>query len=284
MSVKKPPSRKENDMAKEVAKVAEENKVVALPTTTAYEQFAGGGFSEVTTEDLAIPFLRVLAQLSPEVNKRDAKYVQGAEAGMIYNTVLGKVWDGEKGVIIVPCHYSKRFLEWRPRNSGGGFVASYTPEEAAQLRTARNDRNEDILPNGNLLTPTAQFFVLLLHEEGVQPCLLSMTSTQLKKARKWLTQMQAMTAKGKAGTYTLPMFSHAYRLKTVAESNDKGDWFGYDVAKERALDPGNTDDADLIQQAINFMQSVKAGDVKIKHEDSVDHAPSTGASDDNVPF
>lgn len=271
-------------MAKNEVAVKEESKVVALPNTTAFEQFAGGGFSEVTTDDLAIPFIRILAQLSPEVNKRDGKYIQGAEAGMLFNTVLGKAWDGEEGVLVVPCHYSKRFLEWRPRSSGGGFVSSYTPEEAATMRTTRNDRNEDILPNGNLLTPTAQFFVLFIHEEGVQPSLIAMSSTQLKKARKWLTQMQAMTAKGKNGTYTLPMFSHVYRVKTVAESNDKGDWFGYDISKERALSMESPDDRDLVEQAVRFVQSVKAGDVKIKHEDGEGSAPSHADSDDNIPF
>lgn len=274
-------------MAKENKEVAvkEEPKVVALATTAAFEQFAGAGFSEVTTEDLAIPFLRVLAQLSPEVNKRDAKYVQGAEAGMIFNTVLNKAWDGEEGVLVVPCHYSKRFLEWKPRGSGGGFVASYTPEEAATMRTVKNDRNEDILPNGNLLVPTMQFFVLFLHEDGVQPSLVSMTSTQLKKGRKWLSQMQALTAKGKNGTYTLPIFSSVYRMKSVAESNDKGDWFGWDVARERPLDMSNADDADLVKQAVSFMQSVKAGDVKIKHEEAEDHTPSNAsAGGDEVPF
>jgi hypothetical protein len=184
---------------------------------------------------------------------------------------------------VVPCHYSKRFVEWKPRASGGGYVNSYTPEEAAGMRTTRNDRNEDILPNGNLLTPTAQFFVLFLHEEGVQPSLLSMTSTQLKKARKWLTQMQAMTAKGSKGVYTLPMFSHVYRVKTVAESNDKGDWFGYDITKERALNMADGDDADLVQQAINFAKSVKAGDVKIKHEDADGFTPAASDRDD-IPF
>ncbi len=275
-------------MAKESKEVAvkEESKVVALPGANAFEQFAGVGFSEVSTEDLAIPFIRILAQLSPEVNKRDGKYVQGAEAGMLFNTVLGKAWDGEKGIVVVPCHYSKRFLEWRPRQSGGGFVGSYTPEEAARLRTTRNDRNEDILPNGNLLTTTAQFFVLFLHEEGVQPSLLAMSSTQLKKARKWLTQMQAMTAKGKNGaSYTLPMFSHAYRIRTVAESNDKGDWFGYDISKERALNMEDPEDNDLVQQAVRFAQSVKAGDVKVTHEEGEGFTPaSTDLDSDNVPF
>lgn len=272
-------------MAKESKEVAvkEESKVVALPIATEFEQFGNMGFSEVTTEDLAIPFIRILAQLSPEVNKRDGKYIQGAEAGMLYNTVLGKAFDGEQGILVVPCHYSKRFLEWKPRSSGGGFVTSYTPEEAAKLRTTRNDRNEDILPNGNLLTTTAQFFVLFIHDEGVQPSLLSMTSTQLKKARKWLTQMQAMTAKGKNGPYTLPMFSHVYRIKTVAESNDKGDWFGYDIAKERALNMANETDLDLVQQAVQFAQSVKAGDVKVKHEEANDSTPSFVDSDE-TPF
>lgn len=270
-------------MAKNEVAVKEESKVVALQQSLAFEQFAGGGFTEVTTDDLAIPFIRILAQLSPEVNKRDGKYVQGAEAGMLFNTVLGKAWDGEQGIVVIPCHYSKRFLEWRPRSSGGGFVASHTPEEAAKFRVTRNDRNEDILPNGNLLTPTAQFFVLFLHEEGVQPSLLSMTSTQLKKARKWLTQMQAMTAKGKNGTYTLPMFSHAYRVRTVAESNDKGDWFGYDIVKERPLNMENAEDRELVEQAVRFAQSVKAGDVKIKHEDGEGSTPSHADSDD-IPF
>lgn len=272
-------------MAKESKEVAvkEEAKVVALPMTTEFEAFAGGGFSEVTTEDLAIPFIRILAQLSPEVNKRDGKYIQGAEAGMLFNTVMNKAFDGEEGILVVPCHYSKRFLEWKPRTAGGGFVSSYTPEEAARLRTTRNDRNEDILPNGNLLTPTAQFFVLFIHDEGIQPSLLAMTSTQLKKARKWLTQMQAMTAKGKNGNYTLPMFSHVYRVKTVAESNDKGDWFGYDISKERALNMANEEDNDIVQQAVRFAQSVKSGDVKIKHEDSDGSTPSVEDSDD-VPF
>ena len=55
-----------------------------------FEDFSGEGFAEVTSEDLAIPFLRVLAQLSPQVNKRDAAYVQGAEAGQMFNTVLNE--------------------------------------------------------------------------------------------------------------------------------------------------------------------------------------------------
>jgi hypothetical protein len=102
-----------------------EGEVIAFDPSTVLEEFAGEGLEEVTAEDLAIPFLRVLAQLSPQVNKRDGAYVEGAEAGMIYNTVANEAYDGEKGILVVPCHYNRRFVEWQPRSSGGGFVGSY---------------------------------------------------------------------------------------------------------------------------------------------------------------
>ena len=89
------------------------------------ESFANMGMEEMTAEDLSVPYLRILAQLSPQVNKRDGAYVQGAEAGMIFNTVSNEVYDGEQGILVVPCYFNRRLVEWKPRASGGGLVASY---------------------------------------------------------------------------------------------------------------------------------------------------------------
>lgn len=274
-------------MAKESKDVAVKTEgvsanVVTMAPASAFEEFAGQGFDEVRNEDAAIPFVRILAQLSPQVNKRDGKYVQGAEAGMLYNTVQNVAYDGEKGILVVPCYFAPRYLEWKPRSTGGGFVASYTPDEAAPMlrQCTRNDRNEDILPNGNLLQNTAQFFVLVLGEDGPQRALISMTSTQLKKARNWNARMGALTGKGSRGTYTLPTFGAVYRLKTVPEANDKGDWFGWDIALERKLDPNNAEDAELFQQGAVFYKSVKAGAVKVKHEDAEDLTPSDSMAHD----
>jgi hypothetical protein len=44
-----------------------------------FEEDANTSFSNMGSDDFALPFLRVLGQLSPETNKRDAKYVEGAE-------------------------------------------------------------------------------------------------------------------------------------------------------------------------------------------------------------
>ena len=38
-----------------------------------FETDAGQGIANIKQDDLALPFLKVLGQLSPECNKRDAK-------------------------------------------------------------------------------------------------------------------------------------------------------------------------------------------------------------------
>lgn len=248
------------------------NTAVALATE--FEEFAGVGMEEVGSEDLAVPFLRILAQLSPQVNKRDGAYVQGAEAGMVFNTVLNEAYSGEEGILVVPCFYNRRYVEWKPRAAGGGLVASYEANDPIKDTTQKNDRGEDVLPNGNLLSNTAQFFVLLLHPtQGPQRCLITMTSTQLKKAKAWNMNLNSYTAMGKNGLYTLPMASHVYRLRTVPERNDKGDWFGWLISRERALDIQT--EGHIFRMGIEFAKSVRAGEVKVKEDvDHHDAAPS----------
>ena len=67
-------------------------------STNLFEADADKGSQNITQDDLALPFLKVLGQLSPEVNKRNGKYVEGAEPGMILNTVTNDIYDGSKGL------------------------------------------------------------------------------------------------------------------------------------------------------------------------------------------
>jgi hypothetical protein len=258
--------------------VAVKAQSTAVVVAEEFEAFAALGMDQVRSEDMSIPFLRILAQLSPQVNKRDGAYVDGAEAGMLYNTVANEAYDGEKGVLVIPCYYNRRYVEWKPREKGGGYVNSYDVDDKIVNTTYRDDRGNDVLPNGNLLTNTAQFFVLLLSEDGMpQRCLITMTSTQLKKARKWVTQMQSRTAMGKNGMFVLPMMSQVYRLRTVEERNDKGSWFGWEISHERSLDLA--DEKPLFDLGVSFSKSVRAGEVKVKEDQG---AESFGSSDNET--
>jgi hypothetical protein len=275
-------------MAKSNAVAVADTKT-ALPTVAdfgGFEAFANEGLESVSAQDLSIPYLRILAQLSPQVNKRDGAYVQGAEAGMIYNTVENAVYSGEDGVSVIPCYYRRVYVEWKPREKGGGYVATYGVDDPIAKTTYRDDRGNDILPNGNLLTNTAEFYVLMLDKDGIpRRCLITMSATQLKKARKWLTQMQTNTGRGKNGNmFVMPMMSHVYTLSTVEERNDKGSWFGWEVAKEHVLNLADENDKAIFEMAVTFCKSVKAGDIKVKQDDD-NHAGNGKVIDDmDAPF
>ena len=71
------------------------NKQTGVPAldSAVLEKDAGTGLSHVTNKDLSMPRLKVLMQLSPEVNKSKQSYIEGAQPGMILNTVSQTLYD-----------------------------------------------------------------------------------------------------------------------------------------------------------------------------------------------
>ena len=236
--------------------------------TNLFEADANQGAQNISQEDLALPFLKVLGQLSPEVNKRDAKYVEGAEPGKIINTVTNELFDS---IDIIPCHYKRHYIEWQDRGtSTGAPVAIHEADSDIISQTTRGKDYKDRLPNGNYLDNTAQHFVLALGKTP-QTALLSMKGTQLKVSRKWNSMMMGIKMQGKNGLFTPPTYSHIYKLSTVQMSNDKGTWFGWDVSKV-----GPVNDKSSYEMAKSFAISVGKGEVEAKH--------GNGEADSKQPY
>jgi|TARA_R100000329_G_scaffold47170_1_gene43979 hypothetical protein len=236
-----------------------QKKSAQLPANI-FEEDAAKGLGKLGQEDLALPFLKILGQLSPEVNKRDGKYVEGAEPGMIFNSVSGELYDGMKGITVVPCFYKLEYIEWKDRGEGsGGPVQIHDSSSDIMSQTKADANYKDRLPNGNYVEKTASHFVLITNPTAAT-ALISMKSTQLKISRKWNSMMAGIKMKGKNGLFTPASFSHEYKLRTVQQSNDKGTWFGWEVQKI-----GPVENAELYQQAKVFAESISKGDVKAKH-------------------
>ena len=236
-----------------------EKKSAGLPSNI-FEEDAAKGLGKIGQEDLALPFLKILGQLSPEVNKRDGKYVEGAEPGMIFNSVTGDLYDGVKGIDVIPCFYKLEYIEWKDRGEGPGApVAIYDSSSDIMSKTKADASYKDRLPNGNYIEKTASHFVIITGDSP-STALISMKSTQLKISRKWNSMMSGIKLKGKNGLYTPASFSHIYKLKTTQMSNDKGTWFGWEVSKI-----GPITDASIYQQAKSFSENISKGAVKAKH-------------------
>ena len=253
----------------EETNVVKKEKAGAIAISS-FEVDSGKGLGKLTQEDLALPFLKILGQLSPEVNKRDGKHVKGAEPGMIFNSVTGELYDGAKGIQVVPCHYKLEYIEWRDRGEGSGApVAIHSSSSDVMTKTTRDASFKDRLPNGNYIERTASHFVIV-NGQTPSTALIAMKSTQLKISRKWNSMMAGIRFKGKNGLFTPASFSHIYQLKTIQQSNDKGTWFGWEVSKI-----GPVQDTTLYQQAKTFAENVSKGDVKVKHGDTTQKQTKT---------
>ena len=250
------------------ANIAKRDQAGAL-STNLFEADANAGSQNISQEDLALPFLKVLGQLSPEVNKKDSKYVAGAEPGKIYNTVTTEIYDQ---IDVLPVFYKRQYVEWQDRGTSMGAPVAIHDVNSGIINEATRDKmNKDRLPNGNYLENTANHFVVLISCSTPSTALISMKATQLKISKKWNTMMMSIKMKGKNGLFTPPTYSHIYRLKTVQMSNDKGTWYGWDVSKQDAIK-----DKGAYEIARTFAERLSKGDVKVKQ------APSETSTD--VPY
>jgi len=218
----------------------------ALAPMELFESVPGEGFEGVTADDLAIPFLKLLQKMSDEVDKDASAYVEGAEAGMFLDTATGELTEE---VEFIACHYHRAMVEWRDRDSGGGFIAQHPVGHEAQFdRETRGDKWTGRWRTGpeTHLVDTRYFFGLRLKSDGtVSPAVISLSSTQIKKARTWVTKMRTLQGENADGQkYQLPIFAGIWSLTSVHEENDQGSWHGFKIEKI-----GIIEDAELARAA-----------------------------------
>jgi hypothetical protein len=227
-------------------------KEAGLPSSILFEDDAAHGFENVKTTSLALPILKLLQNGSGEAQKRNQNYVDGAEPGMLLNTVTKKLYDGAKGISVIPCHYKLEYQEWADFGTGSGRPENIFPDGSDILaQTTKDGSGKDRLENGNYILTVGQHFVLLVGDDGTEQALVSMSSSQGKVSRKWNSMMMSISFDGKNGSYTPPSFSHSYKLTTVLNSGKGNQWYGYNVVKE-----GPVKDESLYERAKKFYTSL----------------------------
>jgi len=258
-------------MAKALAK--KKSAEVAVMDENMFAADAGVGVNNLGSEDLAIPFIKVLQKMSDELDDLD-----NAKAGDIYNTVTKDIVKGKDGIRLINCAYNLQYIEWEPRGTGTGAPHAIYGAGDEIPATERGDDNKDYVVEGNgrYLERTAQHYVLVVDEDGVtQQALLPMKSTQFKKSKQWNSAMRSLKMKdGNGSLFTPPRFSHIWKLETVSEENKNGSWHGWQISKD-----GVVEDVNVYQEAKLFAESIQAGQVNVKHV-----REEESSSDEDVPF
>ena len=227
-------------------------KEASLPSTILFEEDASSGFENVKTTSLALPILKLLQNGSGEAQRRNQNYVEGAEPGMLLNTVTKQLYAGAKGITVIPCHYKLEYQEWADFGTGSGRPENIFPDGSDILaQTTQDGGGKDRLENGNYILTVGQHFVIIVADGGAEQALISMSSSQGKVSRKWNSMMMSISLDGKNGPYTPPSFSHAYKLTTVLNSGKGNQWYGYNIVKE-----GPVKDPSMYERAKKFYTSL----------------------------
>ena len=234
------------------------------------------------SRDVMIPYINILQTTSPQLNPSKAEYVEEAKVGQFYNTVSQEV---STSLNVIPVLYQLKYVEWKPRETGGGLVEMHDADSGILGKTTRDRVTfKDTLSNGNYIATTAYHYVMVQGTDGNwSQAVISMTSTQLKKSRRWNSLMLTQKVEGPSGSFTPPKRAITCKLTTVSESNDRGSWFGYQVEKV-----GQVEDVSIYNEAKLFSTAASRGDVEAKpvvEREPAKVAPqSNNTESEDVPF
>lgn len=229
----------------------------ALAPLTEYGDDAGGGFENVTQDDQSIPFLQVLQTGSPQVMNGDPKQIRGAVAGMLHNTLTNEVYDFAKGLIAIPALTDHCFVEWVPRDKGGGkgngFVGRHdlaSPVVAAARDKAKS-RNELSTEAGNDLAETFYMYALtqvpkfdlskgnfpsnileLIDMEDMgSPVLIPFVSTKITPYKAIMTNLNTFKIPGKPHPQNQPpLWAFPLWFRTALETRDAGNSYNFRIS------------------------------------------------------
>ena len=255
---------KESAVKKEEVKPTSEalavkpNQAIALMN---FQDDAGAGQEGADKESFAIPFLLMLQPMSPVVVD---ELVPGAKAGMIMNTVTNTLY---KTAEIIPVAFSRRFLQWAPRDAkDGGFKGIHQVSDMEKMRAdgvvKQNDDGLLVNKEGHFYRDTRQHYVLIREGDVWTQAMLSMTSTQIKRSKRLMTIIGSYKLSGAGGgMFNPPSFARYFSAISEKETNEKGTWYSW------LINPiGLVEDPNVYAEAKLFHKMMVEGKVKVDYE------------------
>jgi hypothetical protein len=254
-----------------------------LPAEYDYGDDAGAGFEHHTKEDFLIPMLYVLQDNSPVVED-----VKEAKAGMMMNSVTQDLYDGTDGLTFVPCYKEHKFVEWVPRDDGGGFVGVHDIESDIVRHCRENQPfGKYTTEAGNDLIETYYMYgILLTPDGGAEQIVIPFSSTKIKKYKAWQNKSKGVAIPlPSGGRQKPPLWAVKYKFTTVREQNKKGKFWNFAINFEggSAMESLIKRGSELYESALAVKEIAETGEGRVDYTGSVQDAGGDDGSD-NVPF
>lgn len=232
---------------------------------------AGRGNEGVTTDDMTLPRLSIIQDLSPQHKKGKPEYIEGAETKMIFNTATNELY-GER-VFVVPVMFRKEWIVWKDINKGGGFKGAYPTQAEAMAAMSELDDASDCE-----VVDTAQHFCLVIpasapvaeYEKHMQQAVVSMSKSQMKVSRQWNTLIQ--TTGG-------DRWERLYELSVVDDQNAAGnEYYNWKVKQMGYV----TEEVFIVAEKL--YESIRSGKVDVKRDQESPSGHAQGEVTDQDDF
>lgn len=243
---------------------------------------SAAGFENVTQDDFAIPFIGILQPMSPQVNDG----VDGAKPGRLVNSVTGEFADS---LLFIPAYTTQEFLEWKPRESGGGLVDRHAPNSpVVQAAKDTAESFNSLTHNGNTLEQTYAMYGLLLDaaddEAPSGMAVITFTSTKIKVYKQLMYRLRMAMVDTPNGKTCPPLFSHRLLIETTKQQNSKGTFWNYDIKYALgSMTESLVQHEGLMDAAYQLAEQVKGGVAKVNYE-AAPRATGEGSADADEVF
>lgn len=195
------------------------------------------GSEQAGMEDIILPRLLLLQQLSPQLDEEAPEFIDGAKAGDMVNSLTGENYGKE--VVIVPVYFAKEVVIWKKREKGGGFCGSFkTRKDASTALMSLEPPIEDY----DIEDQVNQFSLILKEDGSVEQVVVSFNRTKLKTSRK----LQSLI---RLSGYD--SFACKYKLSSVMEKSDLGRYYNYAVAPLGFVDEAVYREAEAVYESIS---------------------------------
>ena len=181
------------------------------------------GFEDMDASKTAIPWLKIAQELTPECKKTKPQYIEELELGQLFNSVSKEIYGNEVWFICLGFQY--RWVEWKPDR--GGFVRDHSEQEYSKLENVDTSKfGKYKTDEGNDLVETYNYVGFIADRPEHGPIIFSLSSTSIKIARQWNSQMLRGTIPdGKGGYMPAKPYHFVWSIKTALHQQDKNDWF-----------------------------------------------------------
>ncbi len=178
----------------------------------AYIKDGDRGQEGVSIDDVTIPRIGMLQDLSPQIKKTKPEYIEGAEAGNMFNNVTEEIYG--KDIVIIPVMFRKEYIIWRDRDAGGGFRGAFTDMADAKFALG-------LLEDAGMceIKDTGQHFVLVVKDDGaLEEAVISLSGGTMSASRQLNSLCKIATG---------DRFARAYKVSSLEVNGTKGDYWSF---------------------------------------------------------